>query len=107
VEVAQDLKVAPHIEPMLYRVAQEALRNVVAHAEADNVSVTLWERTGRVGLVVEDDGKGFVAGPAVGAERRRHFGLRILHDLTEDAGGELRVDSTPGEGTTVRVEIPT
>jgi signal transduction histidine kinase len=56
-------------------------------------------------LTVEDDGRGFVAADP-GGERHKHFGLRILQDLATDANGELAVDSQPGDGTRVRIEVP-
>jgi two-component system NarL family sensor kinase len=55
---------------------------------------------------VTDDGDGF--DPAPPAERRAHghFGLRLVHDLVADAGGEMHLSSSPGDGTTMRVELP-
>jgi signal transduction histidine kinase len=105
VEVEPDLRLPAHAEPLLYRAAQEALRNVVAHAEARRVRVAAWRRDGRAVLTVEDDGRGFEPDGA-DDERRKHFGLRILHDLAADANGELSIDSQPGSGTRVRIEVP-
>jgi signal transduction histidine kinase len=105
VEVEPDLRLPAHAEPLLYRVAQEALRNVVAHADASHARVAAWRRDGWAVLTVEDDGRGFVAADP-GGERRKHFGLRILQDLATDANGELAVDSRPGDGTRVRIEVP-
>jgi signal transduction histidine kinase len=78
---------------------------VVAHAEARRVRVAAWRRDGRAVLTVEDDGRGFEPDGA-DDERRKHFGLRILHDLAADANGELSIDSQPGSGTRVRIEVP-
>jgi signal transduction histidine kinase len=92
----------PVANQLLYRVCQEALRNVEKHAGASHVSV----RVGRVGstatLEVTDDGRGIDAqGAAEG-----HLGLRIVEDLVRDADGSLTVDAPPGGGTVVRVEVP-
>jgi signal transduction histidine kinase len=105
-DVQPELRLPAHAEPLLYRVAQEALRNVVAHAQAQHVLVAAGRRDGRAFLSVEDDGRGFVPAADDGGERRRHFGLRILQDLATDANGELAVVSEPGAGTRVRIEVP-
>jgi signal transduction histidine kinase len=105
-DVQPELRLPDHAEPLLYRVAQEALRNVVAHAEARHVRVAAGRRDGRAFLSVEDDGRGFATVADDGGDRRRHFGLRILHDLASDARGKLSVDSKPGAGTRVRIEVP-
>jgi two-component system, NarL family, sensor kinase len=102
-DVPDDIDLPEKEETLLFRVAQEALRNVVAHAGATCVQIRIADDGQLVSLEVEDDGIGFdaeVAGP------EGHFGLRMLEDLTHDAGGAFRVDSEPGRGTTVRVEVP-
>jgi two-component system, NarL family, sensor kinase len=89
---------------LLFRAAQEALRNVAAHSGAREVEVDVGRR-GDVGyLVVRDDGRGFEPGQLAAA--RGHFGLRALRDLVTAAGGRLRVRSSPGQGTTVEAEVP-
>jgi signal transduction histidine kinase len=105
-DVQSELRLPAHAEPVLYRVAQEALRNVVAHAEARHVRVAAGRQDGRAFLSVEDDGRGFATDPDDGAEQSRHFGLRILHDLATDANGDLAIESKPGAGTRVRIEVP-
>ncbi|TMK38379.1 MAG: sensor histidine kinase [Actinobacteria bacterium] len=93
--------------PILYRAAQEALRNTMAHADAHRVRVHASRQNGQAVLSVEDDGKGFDVQEAERADGGRpHFGLRMLADLAKDAGGELSVDSHPGAGTRVRMQIP-
>ena len=104
-EVDSRLDVPPHAEPLLYRAAQEALRNVIAHAEARHVRVAAWRQDGSAVLTVEDDGRGFELDGGNG-DGRQHFGLRILNDLTADANGKLSVQSSPGSGTSVRIEVP-
>ena len=93
----------PETAAIFFRASQEALRNVVHHAGARRVAVAVGRRDGVATLRVEDDGVGFdLDGRADGA----HFGLRLLGDVVQEAGGRLAVDSAPGRGTTVRVEVP-
>ena len=107
-EAPDELALPVATEALVFRAAQEALRNVVAHAGADNVTVSLSRENGSVQLAVRDDGRGFVPDrPDAARERERgHFGLRALDDLVRDARGTLRVDSAPGAGTLVAVEVP-
>jgi two-component system, NarL family, sensor kinase len=91
---------------LLFRGAQEAIRNVVAHSDARLVTIGTQVTDGRAVLEIEDDGRGFNA-PTL--DRRRevgHFGLRTLGDLLTDSGGTLSVESAPGAGTRVRLEVP-
>jgi len=92
-------------EQFAFRVAQEALRNVVAHADAERVTIGLERANGHVSLSVVDDGRGFDD-----AEPRRtddgHFGLLAIEDLVHEQGGKLDVTSRRGVGTRLRVEVP-
>jgi two-component system, NarL family, sensor kinase len=93
-------------EHLLFRCAQEALRNIHKHARATSAAITIRHDDDRVLMDVLDDGVGF--DPAV-IERRReegHFGLNVVRDLVTDAGGDVRFASAPGAGTRVRVELP-
>ena len=90
------------MEALFFRTTQEALRNVMKHAGAKHVDVAVGRTNGRATLTVRDDGRGF--DPSSRPEG--HFGLRILSDLAQEAGGELSVDSASAQGTTVRVEVP-
>ncbi|HEX5617980.1 MAG TPA: ATP-binding protein [Solirubrobacteraceae bacterium] len=103
-DVATDLH--PDAQALVYRVADEALRNVHQHADARHVAVHLRSGDGRMHLTVRDDGSGF--GPAELAERRArgHRGLVLLEDLAADAGGRLTVDSAHGRGTRLELEAP-
>ncbi len=89
----------------LYRIAQEALFNVGAHARASRVEVTLTEQDGGYQIVVADDGIGTSAAPGQPAEPG-HLGLTLMAERAEYAGGWLRLDSTPGAGTTVTAWVP-
>jgi signal transduction histidine kinase len=88
---------------LLYRITQEALRNVLTHAHATSVAVRVEADNGSATVDVIDDGVGFDPDAAVGAE---HLGLRGLTDLVADVEGRLCVDSAPGKGTSVHATIP-
>jgi signal transduction histidine kinase len=92
-------------ELLLLRVAREALRNAATHAQATRVTVRMRNQLGRLSLEVKDDGQGFTVDEADTSRRDGHLGLQLLSDLAVDAGASLLVDSHPGEGTTVRLEL--
>lgn len=94
------------VEALLYRGAQEAVRNVLSHADARNVRITVRVDARRAVLTVEDDGGGFDAGAAGAVTESGHVGLRALADLVAEAGGTVEVVSAPGAGTEIRVEVP-
>jgi two-component system, NarL family, sensor kinase len=91
---------------VLYRAAQEGLRNAVRHADAASVEVHLTCDDGHARLEVADDGKGF--DPATLSERaiEGHVGLRALRGLVTDASGSFELSSRVGTGTELRVEVP-
>jgi signal transduction histidine kinase len=91
------------VETALYRVVQEAMTNVVRHARATRVDVLVERRDDRVMVMVEDDGVGFEPDRV---QRGDHFGLLGLRERAEALGGTLTVESAPGAGTTVVVEVP-
>jgi two-component system NarL family sensor kinase len=94
----------PHpVVEVLYRTVQEALRNVTRHAGARTVHVSAGVQDHHAFAQVADDGRGFDETSAAPAG---HVGLRGLRDLAADQNGVLTVRSTPGEGTTIRMEIP-
>ena len=107
VDVPADLEIPAEVEALLYRAAQEALRNVVAHSQARRVGIRLSRPDHRAVLEVEDDGVGFDAATVDARRTLGHVGLRVLGDLTADAGGRCEVISSPGGGTRVLVEMPT
>ncbi len=98
-----DLRLPPSVEAVVFRVAQESLRNVLEHAHAKHVHVQVRTSADQAVLDVRDDGRGFNSSPVDGEE---HFGLRMLNDLARDSNGRLEIDSTPAQGTTVRLGIP-
>jgi two-component system, sensor histidine kinase len=105
--VATGLKgrLAPELETVLYRVTQESLTNVGKHAGASRVTVSLAAENGSVRLRINDDGVGFDPHVARQLLAEGHFGLAGMRERVEMVGGRLVVDSTPGQGTTVDVEM--
>jgi two-component system, NarL family, sensor kinase len=97
------LHLSPKVEAVLFRAGQESLRNVLEHAHAKHVHVQVRTSEDQAVLEVRDDGRGMDASPSDGEE---HFGLRMLEDLARDSAGRLELNSAPGQGTTVRLEIP-
>ncbi|MGH9264539.1 MAG: GAF domain-containing sensor histidine kinase [Acidimicrobiales bacterium] len=95
-----------HVEVALYRIAQEALQNVVKHAEASTVMVRLVADEHGVRLMVSDDGKGFDPDSLDGAEDRHSYGLVGIRERAELIGASLHLTSRPGTGTTLDVVLP-
>jgi len=90
------------IEELLYRIAQEALHNVVKHAAARQVRIEVGRSAGDARLRVVDDGKGFDPG----AVPPGHLGLAGMRARAERVGGRIDVRSTMGSGTTIKVSVP-
>jgi signal transduction histidine kinase len=88
----------------VFRIAQEALQNVLKHAQAQHVVVRLGAGDGTLFLEVEDDGIGF--DPDAPETRSRRLGLTSMEERAHRLGGTLQITSVPGAGTTVRVEAP-
>jgi len=106
-----NLRTAPRLpaslETALYRIAQEALTNVARHARAHSASLLLEARRGSVTLIVEDDGRGFDVARCMNEARDdRCLGLFGMRERATLLGGGLTIESTPGSGTTVFVEVP-
>jgi signal transduction histidine kinase len=90
----------------LLRTMQEALQNVRRHAGASAVNVTLSYMDDLVALDVQDDGRGFDPESVIAVGVERGFGLRAMRERVEALGGSLLVESEPGEGCTLAVELP-
>ena len=86
----------------LYRIAQEALHNTVKHAHASKIALRLHQTSAAVTLEVCDNGKGFDAT----ASFPGHLGLHSMHERVTGLGGELQIESAPGQGTCIRVRVP-
>ncbi|MGW7052099.1 GAF domain-containing sensor histidine kinase [Streptomyces sp. NPDC054887] len=91
-------------EEALLRVAQEALHNALRHSGAENVDVVLEKSGHGARLRVTDDGSGF--DPRTVRRAGRHLGLVSMRDRADGAGGRLTVESAPGKGTTIEMEVP-
>lgn len=100
------VELPPHVEVAVYRIAQEALQNVVKHAEARSVLLHLAKDDEGVRLVVRDDGRGFEEGSVTGADGRGSYGMVGIRERAELIGGRLRVTSLPGKGTTLELIVP-
>jgi two-component system NarL family sensor kinase len=92
---------------VLFRAAQEILRNVTAHAHSDTVTITVAHNGDTATLDITDDGIGFDQTRLSLRRREGHIGLHAMEDLIGNAGGRLTITSQPGRGTTVRVAVPT
>ena len=84
----------------VYRVVQEALHNIVQHAGAHTVGITVQQEAKRLRLSIQDDGQGF------NAQEERGMGLLGMEERVSNLGGSFTVDSAPGRGTALRVMLP-
>lgn len=97
-----DLDTASHDEvALMYRVIQESVRNVFHHADADHLTVAVEISPHARTAVVTDDGNGF----SVSRQANGHLGLRLLADLTADAGAVFAIATEPGAGTTIKLDL--
>jgi signal transduction histidine kinase len=98
--------IAPDVtrDAEMLRIAQEALQNALRHSESEQFFVTLADHDGMLVLEVADDGVGF--DPQAPGLRSQRLGLTSMEERAQRIGGTLTIDSVPGEGTTVRVEVP-
>jgi signal transduction histidine kinase len=99
----EDKRLSPTQETALFRIVQEALTNVVRHAQASRADVLLERQGDRVIAIVEDNGLGF---DPVAAMQSGRLGLLGMRERAEMLGGTLVVESWPGAGTTLFVEVP-
>ena len=110
VEVQLETDGAEHLPPavaaLLFRAAQEIVRNVASHSGAREVLIKAERLDGRARLVVDDDGRGFDETRLGERNSSGHLGLRSIGDLLAQSGGMLTVRAAPGQGTRVEVEVP-
>jgi signal transduction histidine kinase len=97
-----DARLPSDVETTLYRITQEALTNVVKHADAKRVSIVLTRRDGSISTVIEDDGRGF--SEEEGSANR--LGLLGMRERVALVDGRLTVESSPGSGTMLSIEVP-
>ena len=96
-----DGRLPSDVETALYRIVQEALTNVVKHAQAGSISIVLTGSSRAVAAVIEDDGRGFTPGGTV-----EGLGLLGMGERLALLGGKLKIESNPGAGTTIVAEVP-
>jgi nitrate/nitrite-specific signal transduction histidine kinase len=100
------LDVSPEAAGQLLRIIQEALSNVRRHSGAGNATIRCFVgRDGQIRISIEDHGQGFLP-DQVHSEAGQHIGLQIMRERAESIGGSLELDSQPGQGTRVNVQIP-
>jgi chemotaxis methyl-accepting protein methylase/signal transduction histidine kinase len=103
----EEQRLSSSIETALYRLAQEALTNVLKHAQATSVSLIVERREDTAHMIIEDDGTGFdVAAARRSAHTEHRLGLVGMEERVAQLGGTLTIESAPGRGTTVFVRIP-
>ncbi len=100
-------RMAPEVELCLFRVVQEALRNVELHADAKNVEVTLTTSDGRLSVRVHDDGRGFRLSEVSQHDRHSGLGLLGMQERAQLLGGTVDIQSAPEAGTTLLASVPT
>lgn len=94
---------SPSAQLLIYQVVREALANVYKHARTSLTHVEVWGEEGQLRAIVRDQGPGF---HLERVDRSAHFGLQLMAERVHAAGGELAVDSRPGEGTCIAVRVP-
>jgi PAS domain S-box-containing protein len=91
------------LETSIYRIIQEALTNAIRHSQASNLSILLEKKAGQVRIYVEDNGVGF---DLEDLQIEGHLGLAGMRERAEMMGGRLTIDSAPGKGTSILLEVP-
>ena len=100
-----ELRLAPDIETGLYWIAQEALNNVLKHAGADRIEITLRQEPERVVLRIADNGVGMDVA-SVASHSKGTLGLRSMQERAANLGWQLTLDSAPGQGVIIEIEAP-
>jgi signal transduction histidine kinase len=105
IQVDRGLRLSDNAELQLQRIVQESLANVRKHSQAKHVDVSLRQADGTIVATVQDDGLGFNP-ELLGRAEFPRFGLATMRERAESIGGTVRLDSSPGQGTRITVEIP-
>jgi signal transduction histidine kinase len=100
----EPVDMAPPIQLLCYHVAREAVNNAIKHSEASTITISLERTADGARLNVSDDGKGF---DVEEGEPEGHYGLTMMKERAQVAGGEFTIRSARGEGTTVTADFPT
>jgi signal transduction histidine kinase len=101
-----DARLSPHVEAAVYRIVQEALTNIARHAHATRCRVHLQRLAGSVLVTIEDNGVGFDQRRLKESSDSHGLGLVGIRERASELSGTLRIDSAPGEGTRLTVELP-
>ena len=96
---------SPDMQMQIFRIVQEALTNVRKHGKAHHVQVKFEAEDGRVFVIIRDDGHGFSSNN-LDTVYGQHFGLQFMQERAGQLGGTLQIQSKPGEGTEVVLEVP-
>lgn len=106
--VAQSFRLLPEVEIAIFRIVQEALQNIVRHAEASKVNMVLDFNKDKIHILVKDNGKGIPDLPSLLSDlpRQGKLGLAGMCERVELIGGEINLLTGPGQGTTVSVTVP-
>ncbi|MBO9707166.1 MAG: hypothetical protein J7521_03040 [Caulobacter sp.] len=96
----------PLVSEEMLRIAEEAIRNAIAHAQASRISGRLTFGRGRLSLSVADDGVGLPAAVREAGEREGHYGLKGMRERAQRIGGRLAITTRPNGGTEVEVQVP-
>lgn len=99
------MRLAPDLELALFRVVQEALTNAAKHAHARSITVQLQLQDRPLRICIADDGVGFDVEQVMRERRTAGLGLINMRETTEFAGGRFSLESAPGQGTRICVEI--
>lgn len=104
VEVEENLVLKDATEEHVFRIIQEALSNILRHANASVVTLTIRNMRQELYIHIRDDGEGFQV--AQETDNKTSYGLRTMRERTEEVGGTFRLRSNPGEGTYLDIRIP-
>lgn len=97
-------RLEPEVETSIYRIIQEGLTNIVRYAQASSVSLILQFKDSKLKIVIEDDGVGF--DPVATLQNSKSLGLQGIRERASLLGGSLTIESQPGQGTSLYIEIP-
>jgi signal transduction histidine kinase len=101
------MRLPSHLETMLFRITQEAISNILRHANASKVSIRLWKADEHIWLEIKDDGRGFDIEKTVGeAIDRKQLGLLGIRERATLVHGEVKIESSKESGTSLQVNIP-
>lgn len=101
---ARNARCAPPVEIQVMRIVQETMANVRKHARAERIRAAFTRVNGTLTIQLQDDGQGFDA--AATARTTGHFGLAIMRERAASFGGEMAIQSAPGAGTTIELQVP-